>query len=60
VSTKTTLDVAIGATAGGTGVSVLMDWIQSGAATVAAIGGAILVLLRLYYTIQDRRNGKRD
>jgi hypothetical protein len=60
VSQKATLDTAIGVTAGGTGVSVLMDWIQTGAATVAAVGAAVLVVLRIYYTISDRRNGKRD
>ena len=59
MSTKTTLDTAIGVTAGGTGVSIWLDWIQGGAATVAAVGGAALVLVRLAIAICDWRNGRR-
>jgi len=58
--TKAATDVAIGTTAGGTGVAVIFGWIQTGAATLAAVGGAILVGLRIYWSVKDRRNGKRD
>lgn len=56
---KGALDTAIGTTAGGTGIAVLAGWIQTGAATLAAVGGAILVGLRIYWSVKDRRNGKR-
>lgn len=58
-SQRAAIDTAIATTAGGGAVAVWMDWIQGGAATVAAVGGAILVLVRLAIAIRDWRNGKQ-
>jgi hypothetical protein len=58
VSTKGMTDAAIGATASGAGLAVWMEWIQGGAATVAAVGGALLVLVRLWVAVRDLRRPK--
>jgi uncharacterized MnhB-related membrane protein len=58
MSLQKAADVAISSTALGSGVAVWLGWIQGVAATVAAVGGAVLVLAQLY--VFFRRNGKRD
>lgn len=58
MTTKGMTDTAIGATASGAGVAVWMDWIQGGAATVAAVGGALLVLVRLWVAVRGLRRQK--
>jgi hypothetical protein len=56
---RAAIDTAIGTTVGGTGVAVWLDWIQGGAATVAAVGGAVLVLIRLLIAWREWRNGRK-
>ena len=58
--TKTATDVAIGAGATASGAAVWFDWIQHGAAIIAAVGGAALVMVRLAIAIRDWRNDKKD
>jgi hypothetical protein len=54
---RTSFDVALGTTAATSPIWV--QYIQTGATVVAAIGGATLVLIRVWIAIKDlRRNGK--
>lgn len=58
--TKTVADIAIGAGVSAGGLSVWFEWIQNGAAVVAAVGGAGLVIVRLAIAIRDWRKDARD
>jgi hypothetical protein len=53
---RTSMDVAIGTSA--VTSPLWIQYVQNGATVVAAIGGAVLILIRVWIAIRDLRNKK--
>ena len=53
---RTSFDVALGTTAATSPIWV--EYIQTGSTVIAATGGAVLVLIRVWIAIRDLRNKK--
>lgn len=57
MSAKNAIDGAIGAV--GVSSPVWLQYLQNGAGAVVAIGGAVLIVIRVMIAWRDWRNGKK-